>query len=304
MTLLREIQEAAIDPKIDIVTVLRKARLLAARLKNADFESWVLRELNGYPEDTELPPYRIKPVTSKANLVIGLTRLPHARVIPTLIPEKFRKWATTAYLRSSITEYASLVRSSELRVGGMLKSWWPQELAVKYGGSGYGNDLDRVECLEAWQEFGKDSLVGLIETVRTRVLEFALQIEMAAPEAGEAAAAGDAPLPQAQVTQIFYTTVVGNSNAISTGGGYTVQSTTAGVGVGDLPALLAALRDGGVPAEQVAELKTAAETSANQKAAMESWLARFTMSAATGVTSAAIRIAAKAIAQYLGVPTP
>jgi AbiTii len=48
MTLLREIQAAATDSKTDIATVLRKAKILAARLQNLEFRSWVDQELNGY----------------------------------------------------------------------------------------------------------------------------------------------------------------------------------------------------------------------------------------------------------------
>ena len=50
MSLLREIQEAAIDGSIDLPTLLRKCKVLAARLGNDDFTDWVDAELNGYKE--------------------------------------------------------------------------------------------------------------------------------------------------------------------------------------------------------------------------------------------------------------
>jgi hypothetical protein len=49
MTLLRELQRDALDPSVDITTVLRKARVLAARLNNAEFVAWIQHELNGLP---------------------------------------------------------------------------------------------------------------------------------------------------------------------------------------------------------------------------------------------------------------
>ena len=58
MSLLKEIQDAAIDSKSDLSTVLRKSRVLAARLKNEDFTKWVQHELDGYPQVTDIPEYR------------------------------------------------------------------------------------------------------------------------------------------------------------------------------------------------------------------------------------------------------
>ena len=48
MTLLREIQADAVDTNVDISVLLRKCKVLAARLGNKEFNLWVERELNGY----------------------------------------------------------------------------------------------------------------------------------------------------------------------------------------------------------------------------------------------------------------
>src|SRR5262245_59389291 len=58
MSLLRDIQSSAIDGSSDLETLLRRCRLLAARLKYDDFRNWVQWELDGYPAETELPDYR------------------------------------------------------------------------------------------------------------------------------------------------------------------------------------------------------------------------------------------------------
>jgi len=48
VSLLREIQEAAIDSRVELTTLLRKCKVLAARLGNVEFKEWVEQELNGY----------------------------------------------------------------------------------------------------------------------------------------------------------------------------------------------------------------------------------------------------------------
>jgi hypothetical protein len=62
MTLLEDIQSSAIDGKSDLATILRKCKLLAARLGSQPLEDWVLWESNGYPNGVTVPDYRIWPL--------------------------------------------------------------------------------------------------------------------------------------------------------------------------------------------------------------------------------------------------
>lgn len=214
MTLLRELQRDALDPKVDITTVLRRARVLAARLNNAEFVAWIQHELNGYPAEVDLPGYRILHVDAKAYLLIGYTQIPQARVMASQIPEQFRHWATTSNVSGSISELSSLIAGVDNKAHDGLQCPWPQELAVKFGGAGYGDGRVRVQCIKAWQEISVAAVVGIVETVRNRLLEFVLQIEAEAPGAGEVAP-GETPLPQDRVTQIFNNYISGGVTHIA-----------------------------------------------------------------------------------------
>ena len=59
MSILKDIQAAAVDGKGDLGTLLRKCKLLAARLDSEPLENWLLWESNGYPENVEVPDYRM-----------------------------------------------------------------------------------------------------------------------------------------------------------------------------------------------------------------------------------------------------
>jgi hypothetical protein len=208
MTLLRELQRDALNPDVDIVTVLRKARVLAARLHNAEFVAWVQHELDGYPAAVDLPKYRILNVDSRAHLIMGLMHMPRAPVMASQVPEQFRQWATTSYLASSVSELSSLIAGVDNTKHEGLQCPWPQELAVEFGAAGYGDGRSRVQCIGAWQEISVSAVVGVVETVRNRLLEFVLQIEAEAPGAGEVAP-GETPLPQEQVTQFVNNYIFG-----------------------------------------------------------------------------------------------
>ena len=68
MTLLQQIEEAVTDKNIDVMTLLRMAKRLAARLNNAEFDQWIDWELNGYPANANLPPYRVIGVVVRADI--------------------------------------------------------------------------------------------------------------------------------------------------------------------------------------------------------------------------------------------
>jgi hypothetical protein len=58
MTLLHEIQKDAAASGADLSTVLKKCKILAARLGSKEFAQWVSWELDGYPDSQPVPDYR------------------------------------------------------------------------------------------------------------------------------------------------------------------------------------------------------------------------------------------------------
>jgi len=63
MRLLDEIIDAAADEKVPIGTLLRKCLVLQQQVKNEKFRAWLDRELDGYDQMEELPPYRVSSLT-------------------------------------------------------------------------------------------------------------------------------------------------------------------------------------------------------------------------------------------------
>jgi hypothetical protein len=58
MSLLRDIQDELVSPNGDVTNVLRKCKILAARLRSEELALWLGWELNGYPESQPTPEYR------------------------------------------------------------------------------------------------------------------------------------------------------------------------------------------------------------------------------------------------------
>ena len=54
-----ELQHEALKSDFDIMNLLRKAYLVARKLKLQEFEDWVNNELNGYKDLDKIPDYRL-----------------------------------------------------------------------------------------------------------------------------------------------------------------------------------------------------------------------------------------------------
>jgi hypothetical protein len=57
-SLIDELQAEALDPKVRIADLLRKAKVVAEKLDICEFADWIGREMNGYAQNDEFPAYR------------------------------------------------------------------------------------------------------------------------------------------------------------------------------------------------------------------------------------------------------
>lgn len=203
MSLLREIQSAAIDSSVPLASLLRKCKVLAARLGNEEFKSWIDNELNGYKSKEDLPEYRVLTVNSKGHFSGPFqSGLRNADIPMSCMPEKFRESLSHSYMMSPVAALESLVNGND---SGTLTEPWNPDIVAHFG----GNIYEDMNCMQAWKVIPTSALVAALDTIRTRVLNFVLEIEAEAPEAGEAPA-NSSPVPQDRVQQIFNTYITGN----------------------------------------------------------------------------------------------
>ena len=198
MSLLRQIQDAAVDSSVELPTLLRKCKILAFRLGNEDFKRWIDNELSGYDEKDDLPEYRILNVNSKGHFSGAFgSGLKNADIPLLCVPEDFRESLGHSYLMQPIAAIASLVSSQS---SGTIQEAWNPDWVAHFG----RNIYERMVCMQAWKVIPASALVAALDTVRTRVLNFVLEIEAQNPAAGEAMI-DEKPVPPEKVQQIFNT---------------------------------------------------------------------------------------------------
>ena len=113
-----------------------------------------------------------------------------------------------------------------------------------------------MNCLKAWKAIPRGAIVGLVDVVRNRILNFVLEIEAEAPDAGEAQPKTP-PLSQERVKQVFHTHIYGNVGNIAEGSQHVSQTATLTVKKNDFNSLQSYLESLNIPNDKIIELKIA-----------------------------------------------
>lgn len=309
--MLSTIIDQAADHTVPLSTILRKCLVLASRLKHDELKSWVINELQGYKgvDNDDLPPYRIIKVTAKGHFLGPLGAQIANQPLPSVVmTAEHRWWATTAYAAQGVAAYEGMIAKD---ASGFAAMSWPADLVLKYQSSFFdGYALNR-----AWQEIPMTSLVEIIDTVRTKLLQFALELESDGLDVEAAISEGKTEAIKPAVTQIFHTIINGGSPVIGGNAGHSFNIAENQIIVeGDFNSLSERLSSIGVNQPEVAELArllAAEECTAKAESALSTKMKGWVSGAATAiakksgemtleVTKAALTAA---INSYLGIPS-
>lgn len=174
MDLLDEIINIAIDTKQSLPVLLRKCLLLAYQLKNDRLKSWANQELNGYDTGQDLPDYRVMHVGAHANFngafSAGMRNWP---IPPAVLEERHRGFARRVELRQAISCYEAANKSND----GSMRYPWPGDLCLYY----QDKLLDGYALVSAWQSVPASAISGMVDTIRNRTLNMALELKSDTP---------------------------------------------------------------------------------------------------------------------------
>lgn len=280
--MLHEIESAATSVDTSLSVVLRKCKILAARLDHAPLSKWVDWELSGYPSIEVLPPYRVHNTEVQGDFSgYFQSWMKNVSVPRTLIPDEHRDWLFTNHFKEGVAHYEALIATGEH----MFVNNWPSEVVALYGQS--STFLPDYNMMAARKLIPVSQFVQMLDAIRNKVLCFVLDIERENPEAGEGPV-GAEPVPHERVTQIFTTNIYGGSNVWAAGSTEVTQATTQ-VAAGDWIALRQALTRIGIPEEDVDDLRIAIDEDrqsgtdlSSEASRVKGWLGRTTVKLATG----------------------
>ena len=158
MGIVIELQREALDEKISIESLMRKAYLVARKLNLKEFKEWISQEQNGYKQ--EVPEYRNIAGEIKA-------WNPYHGWIPMVLSADISDLVSKMPIPTSISELQDVYNSSEgtvcLSVNGTLTEW-------------FNSNMDFIPT--KYQFFStKSELYRIMSTVRNKILDWALLLE-------------------------------------------------------------------------------------------------------------------------------
>lgn len=301
MSLLEEIQKEAVDADSDLGALLRKCRVLAARLGSQPLEDWLIWESNGYPDDVEVPDYRIWTLQLMGHFS-GLcgSGLKNAPIPLICLPEKVRDRFKNYKCRQSIASIEQMLKKEHDGIFHVTTG----DLSVVLGDKVYAGQ----NCIQAWAYFSVGNPLELLNAVRNRILDFSLAIWKENPKAGNTSTHSGKDIEPARVTQIFNTTVYGG--AANLVGSAINSHVMLNVKSNDFSSLEQALRENHLSEKDIEELGAALESDAKPTSKgrfgprVSVWISGMIKKAAEGswnvTVGAAGNLLAEVISKYYG----
>lgn len=292
--LLDEIIDIAVDNKQPITTLLRKCIVLAHQLQNERLKVWSNGELNGYSSIENLQEYRT-PRAAATGLFVGPGWARFQQGIPSaVLEEEHRKFAETAYITQSIGALENILSS-----GNNLSFSWNANLVAYY--------VDKLR--RGWQLFSaeqtvpKSVIAGIVDTVRTRVLNMALEIK-AEIGARDEDLKEITPEESKKVDQTIVNNIFGGNVYVSTGQSTmtatTVQQQQQNILAGDWEQLAKVLRTVGVSESEISELSTAVEQDGEKVGSrVNEWIKKTAPKVLSGGVKIGTKIGQSLLLEYL-----
>ena len=158
-----ELQKEALDKDTRISDLLRKALAVARKLKISDIEAWVLSELNGYESGSEIPEYRQVSGQIKAfNNYNGAW-------VPIMFAEEdadTHRRLTRRACGQAVSELEALIHDN------------PEQVGMQYSPEVQARLMKAADMpFPPMLLVSVSSLHGILDCVRTTILEWALKLE-------------------------------------------------------------------------------------------------------------------------------
>jgi hypothetical protein len=171
--LLDKIVELATDNQQPLTVLLRQCIVLAHEVKNDQLKEWANHELNGYPDQTKVPQYRTVRAGATGTFNAGYMFPTIKRQIPALaMEEAHRKFAMVVHLREPVNAYETSLAALKSEKGRVLAYAWDANLIGYY----QETFIEGHALVNAWQEVPLGVVAGMLDTIRTRVLNMALEL--------------------------------------------------------------------------------------------------------------------------------
>lgn len=249
-----DLADDAAGESVPTSVLLRRLNVLGSRARIPELETWVDQELTGYETARNLPPYRgpfSAVVLAQLSGPVG-SGFQNAPLPARAFGEKAEDGALfNLVFLQALAELESMVRSTEKG----WEEWWSADtvqLANRLIQAGEIRLDPKWVILQVHKVIPPQAVVGVLDAVRTRVLNLALDLEKFVPQGRASLESSD----RAEAAKIVHMQIFGGSHNFAIASSDFDQSVDSVVR-GDKQSLFAALARLGIGEGDMADLKAA-----------------------------------------------
>lgn len=296
-----KMQDMIVNSDVKLSDVLRRTKLIAAKLGNDEFRAWVEKELNGYSNETEVPEYRrvASPPLGTFSGLMG-KMVSNFAIPASYIPDYLEDFLKPVPLVQSVNELTEMAKKEDLRRA------WPPEAVLALRDTLTMEDGSVV--IEIYQPITSAAINGVLDAVRNRLQDFFLELQGAVPDLLNEDAS-EIDISSEKVSQIFNYTITGSHNVIASGSNIS-QEVSQYIGHNEEDKLLNYFRELGIGEDDLNELSQAIKDDCEPAKkgelgpSVSSWYGRMASKAASGVwkisAATAPALIVKALSSYYG----
>ncbi|MGY3036329.1 hypothetical protein ACVIIV_005499 [Bradyrhizobium sp. USDA 4354] len=193
-SIVESLQSDALKPEISVSNLLRSVKLIAAKLKLGQIEDWVEKELSGYG-DEPIPSYRT---------VKGLPRAhnPYRGWIPIVMEDpKMMEAISSREIGQKISELEDLLTDKSETT---LQIPFSADIIAQLN-RGANVQLPKMSLL-----VGRSTVVGIVDAVRNKILDWAIELEKSGIMGSEASFSSDEQARAQQPNVTMHIGSIGN----------------------------------------------------------------------------------------------
>lgn len=203
MSMIIEIQKDCCNSNIKLSDLLRKCLYLAYKIKSEDFIQWIHNELNGYKSEDNLPEYRVFHCVVKGNLSDRYHLIKNYPLDITKFPDIIQKNYGMMRVKNSISSIECLIEEGT----GLIKRPWEASV-VELISENYISHI----AYNIWSESPTHLYSAILDGVKTRVLQFALEVESTISNIEDIKLSNLNDEQKEKIANIFNTNIYGNAN--------------------------------------------------------------------------------------------
>jgi hypothetical protein len=243
--MLQEVLRDANDASKPLDNVLRTAMVFAYSLNYQPLIDWVNAELDGYPNNENLPDYRWFRSEVHANFSNGFWQRQNERVSDYAFPEEWRDIVTRVELLVGVRNLEENIDRTDAvqYLPSFVVSYLTQKASQGY------------QCQNAWHAIPPGAVAQVLSAIGTRLMRFCLTIKKEFPNLAKDESLGaNHTVPIPAIAYYFNTIVLGENASVGIGD-VDITSQVNNVQAGDFDSLRDALIRNGVVESDIESLR-------------------------------------------------